>query len=147
MLWGNDWHNGVVGIVASRLSDRYGAPCVLISMTGDNGKGSGRSIQGFNLYNALEKNARFLEKYGGHELAVGLSIKRDQLEAFREAMEALAEQECAGEAIVPSIGVDCLVKPEESTHSEIAGLSVLEPAGMGETPSPALPWRRFSSKN
>lgn len=131
VLWGNDWHNGVVGIVASRLSDRYGAPCVLISMTGDSGKGSGRSIQGFNLYSALEKNARFLEKYGGHELAVGLSIQRGQLEAFRAGMEALAEEEGAGEAIVPSISIDCLVEPGELTMAEVAGLSVLEPAGMG----------------
>ena len=137
VLWGDGWHNGVIGIVASRLADRYGVPCVLISMTGDSGKGSGRSIKGFNLYSALEQNAALLEKYGGHELAVGLSIHRDQLEPFRASIEELAETMGAGEEVVPSVAVDCSVGPEELSRDEVIGLSVLEPFGMGN-PQPCF---------
>lgn len=136
VLWGDDWHNGVIGIVSSRLSDRYGIPCVLISMNGDSGKGSGRSIKGFNLYAALEKNAYLLEKYGGHELAVGLSVKRENLPALRAALEAYA-QSAETEEIVPCISVDCVTEPEQLTEKEVNGLSVMEPFGMGN-PQPAF---------
>ena len=131
VLWGDDWHNGVIGIVASRLTDRYGVPFILISMSGDCGKGSGRSIKGFNLYSALEQCADVLDKYGGHELAVGLSIHRDKLEQLRNRMEELAEQMGAGREVVPCIAVDCRVRPCELTRGEVAGLSMLEPFGMG----------------
>lgn len=132
VLWGDGWHNGVIGIVSSRLSDRYGLPCILISMNGDQGKGSGRSIKGFNLYAALEKNASLLEKYGGHELAVGLTVRRENLEALRQALEDYA---FSGEVedVTPSISVDCRVQPEELSLSEVQGLSVLEPFGMGNS--------------
>lgn len=136
MLWGDGWHNGVIGIVSSRLSDRYGVPCVLISMTGDSGKGSGRSIKGFNLYAALEKNAALLEKYGGHELAVGLTVKRENLEALRDALEAYAHT-AQNEEIVPCVNVDCRVEPEELTLREVRGLSTMEPFGMGN-PQPVF---------
>ena len=135
-LWGDGWHNGVIGIVSSRLSDRYGVPCVLISMNGDNGKGSGRSIKGFNLYAALEKNAPLLEKYGGHELAVGLTVRREHLEELRQALEDYA---LSGEVedVVPCVSVDCRVEPEELTLPEVRGLSALEPFGMGN-PQPVF---------
>ena len=136
MLWEDGWHNGVIGIVSSRLSDRYGVPCVLISMTGDSGKGSGRSIKGFNLYAALEKNAHLLEKYGGHELAVGLTVKRENLEALRDALEQYAASE-REEEIVPCVNVDCRVEPEELTLKEVRGLSAMEPFGMGN-PQPVF---------
>lgn len=136
VLWDDDWHNGVIGIVSSRLSDRYGVPCVLISMSGDSGKGSGRSIKGFNLYAALEKHADLLEKYGGHELAVGLTIHRDRLMDLRQALEAYAASE-ETEDIIPCVNVDCQVSPAELTLDEIRGLSVLEPFGMGN-PQPTF---------
>ena len=80
VLWGENWHNGVVGIVASRLADRYGVPAILISLDGDTGKGSGRSVPGFHLYGGLEECGDLLEKYGGHELAVGLTVQRAHLD-------------------------------------------------------------------
>ncbi len=135
-LWGDGWHNGVIGIVSSRLSDRYGVPCVLISLSGDNGKGSGRSIKGFNLYAALEKNADLLEKYGGHELAVGLTVRRENLEALRDALEEYAVSD-ETEDIVPCVNVDCAVEPEELTVPEVKGLSAMEPFGMGN-PQPVF---------
>lgn len=137
VLWGDGWHNGVIGIVASRLADRYGVPCVLISLSGDSGKGSGRSIKGFNLYAALEKNAGLLEKYGGHELAVGLTVKRGNLEAFRDALEDYARTRESEEETVPCIQVDCRVSPEELSLTEVRGLSALEPFGMGN-PQPVF---------
>ena len=136
VLWGDGWHNGVIGIVSSRLSDRYGIPCVLISMSGENGKGSGRSIKGFNLFAALEKNAALLEKYGGHELAVGLTIRRDKLEALRDALEDFARSN-ETEEIVPCVSVDCAVEPEELNVHAVRGLSALEPFGMGN-PQPVF---------
>ena len=136
VLWDDGWHNGVIGIVSSRLSDRYGVPCVLISMTGDSGKGSGRSIKGFNLYAALEKNAHLLEKYGGHELAVGLTVKRENLEALRNALEECATVD-REEEITPCVNVDCRVEPQELTLREVRGLSALEPFGMGN-PQPVF---------
>ena len=141
VLWGDDWHNGVIGIVSSRLSDRYGVPCVLISMNGDMGKGSGRSIKGFNLYAALEKNAHLLEKHGGHELAVGLTVRRENLQALRQALEDYANTEQTEEA-VPCIQVDCETEPEQITLQEVRDLAVMEPFGMGN-PQPAFLIRRM----
>ncbi len=141
VLWGDDWHNGVIGIVSSRLSDRYGVPCVLISMNGDVGKGSGRSIKGFNLYAALEKNAHLLEKYGGHELAVGLTVNRENLQALREALEAYADLDETEDA-VPCIQVDCETEPQQITLQEVHDLAVMEPFGMGN-PQPAFLIRRM----
>ena len=136
VLWGDDWHNGVIGIVSSRLSDRYGVPCVLISMNGDQGKGSGRSIKGFNLYAALEKNAHLLEKYGGHELAVGLTVRRENLPALRAALEEYACSDQQEEA-VPCVQVDCETTPDRLTPEEVRDLAVMEPFGMGN-PQPAF---------
>lgn len=136
VLWDDNWHNGVIGIVSSRLSDRYGVPCILISMSGDSGKGSGRSIKGFNLYAALEKNADLLEKYGGHELAVGLTIRRDRLMDLRRGLENYAAA-AQTEEIVPCINVDCAVTPEDLTLRDVRSLSVLEPFGMGN-PQPTF---------
>lgn len=136
LLWGDGWHNGVIGIVSSRLSDRYGVPCLLVSMTGDVGKGSGRSIKGFNLYAALEKNAHLLEKYGGHELAVGFTVKRENAEALRQALEDYA-RETQTEEVVPCVNVDCVVEPQELALREVRGLTALEPFGMGN-PQPVF---------
>ncbi len=131
ILWGDGWHTGVIGIVASRLSDRYGMPCILISMTGDCGKGSGRSIKGFSLYSALGHCEQLLERYGGHELAVGLSINRKNLQQFKQAVEEYAEKSSQAEGIVSCLNIDCAVEPEDISLEEIKGLSVLEPFGMG----------------
>ena len=113
-------------------------PCILISLTGDSGKGSGRSIKGFNLYAALEKNAHLLEKYGGHELAVGLSLDRSNLEAFREALENYADAFEGAFDTAPYIDVDCAVSPSELSVYEVEQLNVLEPFGMGN-PQPSFP--------
>ena len=137
VLWGEDWHNGVVGIVSSRITDRYGVPAILISLEGDMGKGSGRSVKGFNLFGALEDAAPLLLKYGGHELAVGLSIEREQLEAFRTRINAYAAEHYSAEEAEPSITIDCEVSAAELTLANVDGLKAIEPFGMGN-PQPVF---------
>lgn len=143
VLWGENWHNGVVGIVASRLADRYGAPAVLISLDGDQGKGSGRSVPGFNLYAALESCGGLLEKYGGHELAAGLTIRRENLEDFRRELLGYAANRLDQEQIQPSVAVDCLAEPSQLSLSSVQSLSALEPFGMGN-PQPVFYMREMT---
>ena len=81
------WHQGVVGIAASRLADTYQVPTVMISLDGDRGKGSCRSWGGFNLFDALEACQDHLESFGGHALAAGLNLRRENIDAFRQAMK------------------------------------------------------------
>src|SRR5262249_58388688 len=88
VIWGEDWHEGVIGIVASRLVERYNRPVVLIAGTDGLWKGSGRSIPSFDLHGALGACARHLERFGGHRAAAGLSIDASHLEAFADAFAA-----------------------------------------------------------
>lgn len=131
VMWGENWHNGVIGIVSSRIADRINAPVVLIALDGDCGKGSGRSVCGFNLYGALEKCSSVLEKFGGHELAAGITIKRENLEAFRKLLNENANQCLCGEENISQILVDILIEPKDATTQSIRSLQKLEPFGMG----------------
>ncbi len=131
VLWGDNWHHGVIGIVSSRISDRYGCPTVLISLDGDVGKGSGRSVNGFNLFEALEHSSAFLEKFGGHALAAGLTITRENLPAFKESICAYAKENISEEDLMPVVNVDCLISPDDISLEAIRELAVLEPYGMG----------------
>ena len=78
-----DWHSGVIGIVASRLVEKYCRPCILFCLDGEKAKGSARSIKGVNIFGLLQKNSSLLSKYGGHEMAAGLTLPRCDFEAFR----------------------------------------------------------------
>ncbi|MBE6993135.1 MAG: single-stranded-DNA-specific exonuclease RecJ [Ruminococcaceae bacterium] len=129
LLWGEDWHTGVIGIVASRLADRYGLPCILVSS--GCGKGSGRSIKGFNLYCALSACSDLLERFGGHELAVGLSVDKENLPLLKQRLEEYAEAHWREEDLKPCLDVDCAVTPEDLELEQVRSLSVLEPFGMG----------------
>ncbi|MGM9612372.1 MAG: single-stranded-DNA-specific exonuclease RecJ, partial [Butyricicoccus sp.] len=91
VLAGEDWHHGVIGIVASRICDRYACPTVLIAVDGDIGKGSGRSMAGFNLFEALSDSADLLDKFGGHELAAGLTIQKSNIDEFKTRMLSYAD--------------------------------------------------------
>ncbi len=131
VLWGENWHNGVIGIVSSRISDRFGLPTVLISLEGDKGKGSGRSVPGFNLFEGLEKCSSCLEKYGGHELAVGLSIDRKNLDGFKAMLNEYASEAGKGKKIVSTLVIDCEADPKDINIPNVKGLYALEPYGMG----------------
>ena len=137
VLWGDNWPSGIIGIVSSRISDRYGCPAVLISVENGVGKGSGRSVGGFNLFQALEACSDHLLKFGGHALAAGLTIEEKELEPFRQAMYQYAEENLQPEDLIPTIYADCSIEPEIVTENNIRGLSLLEPYGMGN-PQPVF---------
>ena len=131
VLAGEQWHHGVIGIVSSRICDRYSCPTVLIALEDGVGKGSGRSIKGFNLYDALSDAAPLLEKFGGHELAAGLTIREENIPAFRAAIADYAARNVDPKELMPLLHIDCALTPAYITEEAIEGLSVLEPFGMG----------------
>ena len=131
------WHQGVVGIVSSRIAEEYCCPTFLICLDGDHGKASSRSYGGFNLFGALTELSHLLESYGGHELAAGFTISRDQIPAFREAICNLARNHCADDTPRTVLEADCTVRPELLTIHNIDSLNRLEPCGNG-CPKPVL---------
>lgn len=137
ILAGEGWHHGVIGIVSSRICDRYACPTVLIAVDDKMGKGSGRSMAGFNLFEALSDCAPLLEKYGGHELAAGLTIKEENIPAFKQRMTAYANEHIDLCDLMPLVHVDCPITPEFITEASVQGLSVLEPFGM-KNPQPVF---------
>ena len=131
VLAGKGWHQGVIGIVCSRLCDRYGCPVVLISIDSDGvGKGSGRSIGSFNLFDALTSCSDLLDRYGGHALAAGLTIDESNIDALKARLKAYAETHVTRQQLIPQLHIDCMVEKEWLTIENIEGLSMLEPYGM-----------------
>ena len=129
---GEDWHQGVIGIVASRLVEKYGKPCIVISKNGDLAKGSGRSIDGFSLYDALSYCGDILVQYGGHLLAAGLTVDSDKIHAFREKINEYADKT---DVAVPTLKIDCKLNPSSINIDMLSSLQVLEPFG-AENPQP-----------
>ena len=131
------WHQGVVGIVSSRMAEEYCCPTFLICLDGEHGKASSRSYGGFNLFTALTTLSPLLESYGGHELAAGFTITRSQIPAFRQQVCQLASQYYSDEAPRTVLDIDCAITPELLTIKGIESLAALEPTGNG-CPKPAL---------
>ena len=131
------WHQGVVGIVASRIAEEYCCPTFLICLDGEHGKASSRSYGGFNLFSALTNLSHLLESYGGHELAAGFTIHRDQIPAFRQEICKIASNYYSDEGPRTVLDADCAVTPELLTIKGIDALSALEPCGNG-CPKPVL---------
>ena len=125
------WHQGVVGIVSSRIAEEYCCPTFLICLDGEHGKASSRSYGGFNLFSALTTLAPLLESYGGHELAAGFTITRENIPAFREQVCRLARNFYKDDGVRTVLENDCVVRPELLTVANIASLSQLEPCGNG----------------
>ena len=130
ILSGQDWHHGVVGIVASKLMERYGKPTILISHTGNEARGSGRSLPGFSLIAAVSSCADMLTRYGGHTLAAGFSLPTGGIPQFSAALEAFAAAQYPVMP-VPECEIDCVLKPTDMTVPTIATLACLEPFGAG----------------
>jgi single-stranded-DNA-specific exonuclease len=128
---GADWHEGVIGIVASRLVERYARPVVLIAGTDGDWKGSGRSIPGFDLHDGLRRSAGHLERWGGHAAAAGLSIKPENVPAFAEAFAALGDASLEEDDLRPPTLVDALVHGSELTLELCDELARLAPFGLG----------------
>ena len=137
VLAGETWHQGVVGIVASRIAEEYSCPTFLICMDGDHGKASSRSYGGFNLFTSLSNLSDLLESYGGHELAAGFTISRSKIDDFRTAICGLARDFYAKSDSRTTLDLDCAISPEVLTVKGIDSLNVLEPFGNG-CPKPLL---------
>ena len=132
VIAGADWHEGVIGIVASRLVERFNRPVVLIAGTDDLWKGSGRSLPAFDLHGGLGACAAHLERYGGHRAAAGLSIRPEQVEAFADAFAARADSLLDDEQLVPLTPVDgILPRGAELTLELCTELQKLAPFGLG----------------
>lgn len=132
-----DWHHGVIGIVASRIVDRFYKPAILISLKDNIGKGSGRSVKGFNLFDALTHCSDLLLKYGGHELAAGLGLNYADIDAFDKAINAYAEDVLKTVDLTPCIHIDTQLQAADLTLAAAQAISILEPFGMGN-PQPVF---------
>ena len=128
VLGGKGWHHGVIGIVSSKVTDKYYKPSILLSFEDNIAKGSGRSVPGFDLYEGLAKCEDLLEKYGGHSMAVGLTLKKENLENFKERFEQIAKEKNIKE-LVPIIYIDDELKLKDINMDLVKSLSILEPFG------------------
>ena len=125
------WHQGVVGIVASRMAEEYCCPTFLICLDGDKGKASSRSYGGFNLFSSLTALSPLLESYGGHELAAGFTITRQHIDAFREGVCRMAGEFYREAGPRTDLEIDCAITPDLLTIPNVEALSILEPCGAG----------------
>ncbi len=130
ILAGENWHHGVIGIVASKVTEMYFKPSILICLEDDEGKGSGRSIPGFDLHEALSKCDKYIKKFGGHSMAIGITIKKDEFSKFKEQFEEYASS-CNIDKIVPVIHIDEEVSLRNINKEVVKELSLLEPFGEG----------------
>ncbi len=131
------WHPGVIGIVASRVVERLGRPVMMIALDGDIGKGSGRSVSGCDMHEALYHSAEHLERWGGHRMAAGLTIRRERLDAFRVAFNAACCLQVKPGDLAPSQRVDAVLRLEDLGDEFERMLRHLEPTGMGN-PGPVF---------
>ena len=145
----DEWQQGIIGIVSSRITEKYGLPSILISYSGavigepsayDNGKGSGRSVKGMNLVDALSFCEDTLEKFGGHELAAGLTVKRGSVEAFRRKINEYARQNLTDDLFEVKIEADCELDMSRVSLSLAEEILQLEPFGVGN-PTPTFVMR------
>ena len=128
IVGGENWHHGVIGIVSSKITDMYFKPSILLCFEDEIGKGSGRSIPGFDLHQALTKCQDTLEKFGGHSMAVGITIRKDELEKFSKEFEKVAKEEKI-EEIVPVLNIDSKIELDFVDKDVIESLKKLEPFG------------------
>jgi single-stranded-DNA-specific exonuclease len=134
------WHAGVVGIVASRIVERFHRPAVLVALGETEGKGSGRSIEGFHLHEALEACAGHLARFGGHRHAAGVTIERERVAAFREAFEAHAAARLREEDLVPRCRIEGWIEARDVDERAALDLAKLGPFGAGH-PEPVFALR------
>ncbi len=128
---GKGWHQGVIGIVASRLVEKYYRPAIVIAVEEGKGKGSGRSIKGFHLFNAIQDSAQLLEDYGGHEQAAGLSIRESKIPEFRKKINEFAQEQLKPEMLIRQVEADIEIRLGEITSLFIRELEQLAPHGAG----------------
>ena len=130
IVGGENWHHGVIGIVSSKITDLYFKPSILLCYEDDLAKGSGRSIPGFDLHDALMKCQDSIERFGGHAMAIGITIKKENFEKFSEEVEKVAEDAKINE-IIPIINIDARIELSEINKEIVESLKQLEPFGEG----------------
>lgn len=131
IVGGHNWHHGVIGIVSSKITEMYFKPSILLSFEEDGiGKGSGRSIPGFDLHDALMQCMDTIEKFGGHSMAVGITVRKEKFKLFREEFEKIAEAAHIDE-IMPVIQVDSKIEIKDINKEMVESLKQLEPFGEG----------------
>ena len=128
VVCGEGWHHGVIGIVAARITEKYGKPTIVITFDGDEGTGSARSIDGFSVYDAIKSCEDMLTHFGGHTMAAGLGIKRENVERFFISINEYAK---SIEDAVPTLMLDCKLNPAYINASLVESLETLEPFGAG----------------
>lgn len=131
----DQWHHGVIGIVASRIVEHYHKPCILICFDGQHAKGSARSIRGVSMFDLLCQVSDLLEKFGGHEMAAGLTLQRDRYEEFVERITQVANETITDEMLIPVVEAECELKKKDLSLQTVYRISKLEPFGAGN-PTP-----------
>ncbi len=129
VLASSGWHQGVIGIVASRLVERFHRPTIMISIDGEEGKGSARSIPGFHLYEALKECEEFLLKFGGHKYAAGLSISPEKIHPFREKFKKVSNGKLTPEDMIPRLLIDSELELDQINPELVRILELLAPFG------------------
>jgi single-stranded-DNA-specific exonuclease len=131
VLYNPDWHKGVIGIVASRLTEHYYRPTIVLTLSGELITGSARSVKDFDIYEAIDSCSDLLEHFGGHKYAAGLSLKPENLSVFRDRFESAVIQRLAGKELMPEIEIDCFL-PLNAIHSRFFNvLKQFAPFGPG----------------
>ncbi|MCX5716106.1 MAG: single-stranded-DNA-specific exonuclease RecJ, partial [Candidatus Omnitrophica bacterium] len=141
VVWGEGWHPGVIGIVASKIADRFYRPAIVFSVQKEFAKGSGRSIENFHLFDAVSRCSSLLEDFGGHEAACGIRVPKENIERFRDFINTVAQDMLTPADLVPKIEVDMELPVSELTADLIEELQRLEPFGEGN------PYPLFVSNN
>ena len=131
VVWGEGWHRGVIGIVASKLVDQFCRPALVLSVDGDVAHGSGRSIPGFDLLDALERCHDVFERFGGHRQAAGVVIDAARLPELRQRLADLANEQLGPDDLIPRLGIDAALPLSSISESLLEGLGALEPFGQG----------------
>jgi single-stranded-DNA-specific exonuclease len=142
VIAGDGWHRGVIGIAASKISEKLHRPCVVISLDGDVGHGSGRSIEAYHLLDGLTECADLFEKFGGHSHAAGLTIKRSRVEELRTRLNAHAASALSDDDLIPAVHVDAEVDADQVNMALAEELHQLEPFGAGN-PRPLFATREL----
>lgn len=127
-----NWHHGIIGIVSSKITETYYKPSTVISINDDGtAKASGRSISGFNLFNALSHCSEYLQKFGGHELAAGFTVYTDKIDDFRIKINEYAKNIITEEISTPSLNIDAIISTDDVSVENVSMLKKLEPCGIG----------------
>jgi single-stranded-DNA-specific exonuclease len=146
VLANDGWHSGVIGIVASRVAEFYMRPTFLVALDGDEGRGSGRSVPGFDLHDALKDCSEHLERWGGHQYAAGLTVRRENVAAFRDAFDTAARLRLSDEDLIPTQRIDLVTQVGALDDDLERLIGHLEPCGAGN-PAPVFGVRNVSAKD